>query len=228
MDKKIAVVTGGNRGIGLEVCRQLAKRGYAVVLGSRDLSKGEAAAAGLDGEVIAKKLEVSNPDDVKALATWVAEEYGRLDVLINNAGVNYDADEQATNVDLHQVRKTFEVNVFGAWQVAQAFIPLLKKSEYARLVNVSSGAGSLYEMRGGLPAYGVSKAALNALTRKLAAELKADGILVNAVCPGWTDTDMGGGGHPVSEGAAIVVWAATLDNNGPTNGFFRDGESIAW
>lgn len=126
------------------------------------------------------------------------------------------------------MRETLEINLLGAWQVAQAFFPLLKKSEQARLVNVSSGAGSLYEIKGGLLAYGVSKAALNALTRKLAAELKADGVLAYAVCPGWTDTDMGGGGHPVSEGTAIVVWAATLEGDGPTNGFFRDNESIAW
>ena len=225
---QLALVTGGNRGIGLEVVRQLAEQKYTVILGSRDKAKGEEAARGLEGDIVVKQLDVVDLAGVNALRDWVADEYGRLDVLVNNAAVNYDSGARALDVDLDEVRRTLETNLFGAWQTAQAFIPLLKKSEHGRLVNVSSGAGSFAEMGGGTPAYGVSKAALNALTVKLVAELEGDGVLVNAVCPGWTATDMGGGGRPVPEGAAGVVWAATLDEDGPTGGFFRDEERIAW
>jgi NAD(P)-dependent dehydrogenase (short-subunit alcohol dehydrogenase family) len=157
---------------------------------------------------------------------WAQDNLERVDVLVNNAAILYDTWERARDADLALVHQALETNLFGAWRVTQALLPLLSKSSNARIVNVSSGAGSLASMRGA-PAYSVSKAALNALTRLLAGELPQ--MQVNAVCPGWVATDMGGpGGRPVSEGAASVVWAAMLDRDGPTGGFFRDGVPLPW
>jgi NAD(P)-dependent dehydrogenase (short-subunit alcohol dehydrogenase family) len=214
----LALVTGGNRGIGLEVCRQLAARGYDVVMGSRDVERGRAA--GLDVDV--RRLDVADPASVAALRL------DRCDVLVNNAAVHYDTWQHAATADLDVVTDALETNLLGAWRMTLALLPLLRESPRARVVNVSSGAGSITTLSGGgAPAYCVSKAALNALTRMLAADLRP--ILVNAVCPGWVATDMGGpGGRPVSEGAAGVVWAATLPDGGPTGGFFRDERPIAW
>jgi NAD(P)-dependent dehydrogenase (short-subunit alcohol dehydrogenase family) len=154
---------------------------------------------------------------------------GRLDVLVNNAAIHYDTWQQALGADLDVVREALETNTFGAWRTCRAFVPLLRRSDHGRIVNVSSGAGSLASMGGGTPAYNDSKVALNALTRMLAAELRGTGVLVNAVDPGWTATDMGGlGGRSVEDGAAGVVWAATLPDDGPTGGYFYDGEAEAW
>ncbi|MFJ5711364.1 SDR family oxidoreductase [Streptomyces sp. NPDC093105] len=229
----VSLVTGGNRGIGRETARQLAALGHTVLLSARRPEDAERAVAALAPEVpgtlVPCRLDVTDAEDVRALARRVEEEFGRLDVLVNNAAVNYDTARRAATVDLDEVRHTLETNLFGAWRTAQAFLPLLRRSPRPRVVNVSSESGSLASMSGGTPAYGVSKAALNALTRKLADELRADRILVNAVCPGWIATDMGGpGGDPVDEGAASVVWAATLPDSGPTGGFFRHGEPLAW
>lgn len=226
----MAVVTGANRGIGLGVARQLAKLGYSVALGSRDLSKGESAAGSIGSHlVVPVQLDVADAASVEAAAAAVEERFGRTDVVVNNAAILYDTENRAESVDLDVVRRGFETNLFGAWRTAQAFLPLLRRSEHGRIVNVSSGAGSLSSMGGGTPAYSASKAALNALTRLLAGELARDGILVNSVCPGWVATDMGGvGGRPVEEGAASVVWAATLPDDGPTGGFFRDGRPVDW
>jgi NAD(P)-dependent dehydrogenase (short-subunit alcohol dehydrogenase family) len=230
MPESLAVVTGANRGIGREVVRQLAERGYTTILASRDSAKGERAAQDLGaGNVIAAPLDVSDDASVDAFATWLADEHGRCDVLVNNAAVDYDTDQRAATADLARVRDDLETNLFGAWRTTQALLPLLRASDHARVVNVSSGAGTLSDMSGGTPAYKLSKVALNALTRMLASELRGDGVLVNAVCPGWVATDMGGaGGRPVSEGAASVVWAATLPDDGPTGGFFRDGRPVPW
>ncbi|MFD0318609.1 SDR family oxidoreductase [Streptomyces flavalbus] len=228
----VAVVTGGNRGIGYEVVRQLAQRGHRVVLGSRDLAKGEAAAARLDprgSRVTAVQLDVADDASVAAMADRVTRELGRADVLVNNAAILYDTWAQARTADLDEVRRALETNLFGAWRTTQALLPLLRRSPHPRVVNVSSEAGALNWMSGGTPAYSVSKAALNALTRLLSGELGGrHRVLVNSVCPGWTATDMGGGGRPVPEGAAGVVWAATLPDDGPTGGFFRDGKPVAW
>lgn len=226
----IAIVTGANRGIGLEVCRQLARLNYTVILGSRDPAKGERAAAQLnDSRIILRQLDVSDADSIERLRDWVADEFGILDVLVNNAAIHYDTWQRAVNADLNVVQEAMETNVYGAWRMVQAFLPMLRKSQHGRIVNVSSEAGSLASMGGGTPAYSMSKAALNALTRMLAAELRSSHILVNAVCPGWVATDMGGsGGRPVHEGAASVVWAATLPDDGPTGGFFRDGKPLRW
>lgn len=250
-DAPIAVVTGANRGIGYEVVRQLAARGHLVVLTARDPARGAAAAARLDPSrpggldvpasadrrhggsctgvrVVPGELDVSHDGSAERLAARLAERFGRVDVLVNNAAIMYDTWASARSADLAAVRTAMQTNLFGAWRVTQALLPLLLRSAHPRIVNVSSGAGSITEMTGGTPAYSVSKAALNALTRLLADELRGDRVLVNAVCPGWVATDMGGGGRPVPEGAAGVVWAATLPDGGPTGGFFRDGRPIAW
>jgi NAD(P)-dependent dehydrogenase (short-subunit alcohol dehydrogenase family) len=225
----VAVVTGGNRGIGLEVCRQLAERGYEVVLGSRDLDKGREAAAALPGTVEARQLDVADAGSVRDVADWVREHFGGCDALVNNAAIEYDTDQHAVRADLDRARRAMETNLFGAWSLTLALLPLLHESPHPRVVNVSSGAASLADMGAGTPAYHVSKAALNALTRTLGAELRAAGVLVNSICPGWTATDMGGGaGRPVAEGAASVVWGVTLPDDGPTGGFFRDGRPLEW
>jgi NAD(P)-dependent dehydrogenase (short-subunit alcohol dehydrogenase family) len=228
----IALVTGANRGIGLEVVHQLAKRGMRVVLGARDQAKGEIAARSLTQKglsVFPCQLEVTDQQSIDRLCADVTTNFGRLDILVNNAAILYDTWQQATTADLNVVHTALETNLFGVWRMCQAFLPLLRQSDAGRIVNVSSESGSLASMGGGTPAYSVSKAALNALTRILAAELAGAGILVNAISPGWVATDMGGtGGRPVSEGAAGIVWAATLPDDGPTGGFFRDGKSLPW
>ncbi|WP_345282803.1 SDR family oxidoreductase [Streptomyces gulbargensis] len=229
----VSLVTGANRGIGRETARQLAALGHTVLLCARRQADAERAAADLaldgPGTWMPYRLDVTDAAGVTSLAHQLEADFGRLDVLVNNAAINYDTDQRAVSADLDDVRRTLETNLFGAWRTAQAFLPLLRRSARARVVNVSSGSGSLEHMSGGTPAYGVSKAALNALTRKLADELAPERILVNAVCPGWIATDMGGpGGGPVEQGAAGVVWAATLPDSGPTGGFFRDGEPLAW
>jgi len=230
----VAVVTGGNRGIGLEVCRQLAGLGYAIALGSRDLRRAELAAKEIDSEgerIRPCHIEVDNSVNVAALGDWVRERYGRLDALVNNASTPPDLWAIAGNTDLSPVAEALDVNLFGAWRVTQTLLPLLRSSPRPRVVNVSSEGGSIALMRGGRPAYSVSKAALNALTRLLAAELYRDGILVNAVCPGWTSEGGGGaqgGGRSYAQGAASVVWAVTLPNGGPTGTFTRDGRELPW
>ena len=230
-DGVVALVTGANRGIGAEVARQLAGRGMAVILGSRSLEKGERAAEGLRGEgldVLARELDVSDDGSVRKLAARVEEEQGRLDVLVNNAGILYDTWQRPLEADLDVVREALETNTFGAWRTSRALVPLMRQNGYGRIVNVSSGAGSLSSMGASTPAYNVSKVALNALTRMLGAELRSTGILVNAVDPGWVAPDLGGhGGRPEEEGARGVVGAATLPEDGPTGGFFRDGEPDA-
>jgi NAD(P)-dependent dehydrogenase (short-subunit alcohol dehydrogenase family) len=216
----------------LATCRQLADRGFDVVLGSRDLGKGRRAAQAIGstaGRVLPFQLDVADDASVRRLAEDVARELGGADVVVNNAAILYDTWARGVDADLAEVHEAMEVNLFGAWRMAEAFIPLLRRSEHGRIVNVSSQGGSLASMSGGAPAYSISKAALNGLTRVLAAELRGDGILVNSICPGWVATDMGGpGGRPVEEGAASVVWGALLPDDGPTGGFFRDGRPLPW
>ncbi len=227
---RVALVSGGNRGIGLEIVRQLAERGLTVVLGSRDGEQGRAAAAGLSGGVVVRQLDVADPESVDRLSRSVEEEFGRLDVLVNNAGITNDEGQRGVNADLERVREALETNLLGAWRLCEAAIPFMRRHGYGRIVNISTGMAALEDMGGGSPGYRVSKTGLNALTRILASELRGSGILVNSVCPGWVQTDMGGSRapRPVEEGAEGAVWAATLPNNGPTGGFFRDRRPVPW
>jgi NAD(P)-dependent dehydrogenase (short-subunit alcohol dehydrogenase family) len=230
--KKVALVTGANRGLGLETCRQLAQLGITVIMGSRDFTKGKAAAKqlierGLD--IIVYELDVSDQSHMGRIAHQIEQRFGRLDVLVNNAAILYDTWQSAVNADLNVVNQALTTNLFGPWKLSQVCIPLMKRNKYGRIVNVSSGAGSLHYMTSGSPAYSVSKAALNAFSRVLAADLHGTGILVNSVDPGWVATDMGGGGgRPVGVGAKGIVWAATLPGNGPSGGFFFDGKPAPW
>ena len=227
---RVALVSGGNRGIGLEIVRQLAERGLTVVLGSRDGEQGRAAAAGLSGGVVVRQLDVADPESVDRLSRSVEEEFGRLDVLVNNAGITNDEGQRGVDADLERVREALETNLLGAWRLCEAAIPFMRRHGYGRIVNISTSMAALEDMGGGSPGYRVSKTGLNALTRILASELRGSGILVNSVCPGWVQTDMGGSRapRPVEEGAEGAVWAATLPNTGPTGGFFRDRRPVPW
>ncbi|MFF5183487.1 SDR family NAD(P)-dependent oxidoreductase [Streptomyces sp. NPDC000345] len=225
----IALVTGANRGIGHEVSRQFLGLGWTVLVTARSERAAAEAAARLGAGAHPLRLDVTSAVDAEAAAGVLRERFGGLDVLVNNAAIAYDTWQRAADADLDVVREAMETNLYGPWRLVQAVLPLLRASGRPRVVNVSSEGGSLAGMTGGTPAYSVSKAALNALTRMLAGELGADGVLVNSVCPGWVATDMGGpGGRPVAEGAAGIVWAATLPDDGPTGGFFRDGHALPW
>jgi len=231
---KIAVVTGGNRGIGFETCRQLAKQGLHVVLTSREPEKGQRAVETLSSEglnVIHHPLTVTDADSVAQLAAFLQDEFGRVDALVNNAGVYLDAEGSSVfEAEIDTLRQTLETNVYAPLQLAQAIVPMMRQQNYGRIVNVSSGMGQLTQMGGGAPGYRLSKTALNALTRILAAELEGTNILVNSVCPGWVRTDMGGESAPRSpeQGADTIVWLATLPDGSPTGGFFRDRAPIPW
>jgi NAD(P)-dependent dehydrogenase (short-subunit alcohol dehydrogenase family) len=232
---RVALVTGANRGIGLEIARQLSQKRIRVIMGARNLSQGKAAAKTLslnNANIFAVELDVTREDTVERLTRKVASDFGRLDILVNNAGILIDESDRPTETKLEMVSSTLETNLVGSWRLCQAFIPFMKRNNYGRIVNVSSGAGSLTEMPESLyaPAYSISKTALNALTIMLATELRSANILVNAVCPGWVRTDMGGKNAPrsVEEGADTAVWLATLPDNGPTGGFFRDRTKIPW
>ena len=227
-----AIVTGGNRGIGLEVCRQLADLGHRVILTARDRSKAETAAGSLasSGSVSAAQLDVTNAQSIRALAAQLADRRIDVDILVNNAAILLDEGIGIVGLEIDDQRKTVEANGFGAVAVAQAFVPGMVARRYGRIVNVSSEAGQLASMGTYAPAYSMSKAALNAFTRQLAAATRGSGVLVNSACPGWVRTDMGGAGAPrsVQEGADTIVWLATLGVKGPTGGFFSDRKAIAW
>jgi NAD(P)-dependent dehydrogenase (short-subunit alcohol dehydrogenase family) len=231
MDQRTAIVTGGNRGIGLEVCRQLAGLGYLVVLTSRDESRGRTAVAKLKNtNLVYHPLDVTRQDSVNVLRDFVAREFGRCDVLVNNAAIYIDGSRNVLNVKMDTVRETFETNVIGAWMMCQAFAPMMVKQNCGRVVNVSSQSGQLSSMGSSTPAYNASKAALNAITVMVASAMRGKNVLVNSVCPGWVKTDMGGPGAPrsVEQGADTIVWLATLPDGGPTGGFFHDRERIEW
>lgn len=232
----IAVVTGAYRGLGLETCRQLAEKGYSVVLTARREPEGRSAveALGAQGlDVAFQPLDVLSEDSRRQLAAAIEQRHGRLDVLVNNAGIFPDPPPGSSgasvfDASLDAIRQGFETNTVAALRLCQLMIPLMKGQ--GRVVNVSSGMGQLSEMNGCCPGYRLSKTALNAVTRIFADELRGTGIKVNSVCPGWVRTEMGGEAAPldVSEGARGIVWAATLANDGPSGGFFRHGEPIAW
>ena len=241
--KKVALISGANKGIGLETARQLGKQGITVLLGARDLAKGEAAAAKLKSEGIdaqAVKLDVVNSADIKAVAEKIEKEFGKLDILVNNAGVAFDpigGNTTSTTSD-DKLRKTFDTNFFAVVAVTQAMLPLLKKSDAGRIVNVSSILGSLtlhatdgspiYEAK--MFAYNASKTALNAFTVHLAHELKGTKIKVNSAHPGWVKTDMGSAAAPmeIEDGAKTEVALATLGADGPTGGYVHLGETLPW
>ncbi|HWN81581.1 MAG TPA: SDR family oxidoreductase, partial [Candidatus Udaeobacter sp.] len=223
-----ALVTGGNRGIGLEVCRELGRQGYRVVFAGRDLKLAERAAADLaTGEIVPHQLDVTDPRSIARLE----RELDRVDVLINNAAVYLDEGRSVLEVEPEVFRVTYETNLIGPLALCQAFLPGMIERGYGRVVNVSSGAGEFGSMRDDTPAYRVSKAALNALTLILAdAARRAPDVLVNAVCPGWVKTRMGGSAAPRTpeQGADTIVWLATHPAGGPTGGFFRNRKPIPW
>ena len=231
----VALVTGANRGIGREVARQLAQSGYEVLLSARDAGKAERAARELaqdtGGALRAVQLDVSDAGSVQRVAARLHDDPGRLDVLVNNAGVGTDWGVSGTDPDFDAIQAALETNFYGAYRLTVALLDLLRLSEHPRVVNVSSGMGGVAEMGGWSPGYRVSKAALNAMTRILSTELKEQGVIVNSACPGFVNTDMGGqfgAKKSVQDGAAGIVWLATLPDDGPTGGFFRDGKAVAF
>jgi NAD(P)-dependent dehydrogenase (short-subunit alcohol dehydrogenase family) len=231
--KKIVLVTGANRGLGLETVLQMLLLDYTVILTSRNAEKGKKAYASLKekfANTYFHQMDVSSISSVQECFEYVKAEHGQLDILINNAAINYDTWQNVLNANLEECKTTLDINIFGPWRVVKIFAPLLNKSSFGRIVNVSSGSGSLNNGESGAPGYSISKAGLNMLTKKMANVLSPKGVLVNAVCPGWVRTDMGGPNatRPLGEGAKGIVWAATLPNDGPTGGFFRDGQKIAW
>ena len=232
--KKIAIVTGGNRGIGREIARQLMKADMYVVIGCRSEPKCAMAVDDLqrDGANIAGfQLDVNDTNSVRRFVEHVEKAHGKPAILVNNAGVYPEETESKVEDTPTSVwRETFETNLFGAVRMCREVLPLMKKLRYGRIVNISSGLGQLHQMGEGSPAYRVSKAALNALTKTLAAEVAGSGILVNSMSPGWVRTDMGGEEAPrsVEEGAETAVWLSLLPSNGPTGQFFRDRKPIPW
>jgi NAD(P)-dependent dehydrogenase (short-subunit alcohol dehydrogenase family) len=231
----VALVTGANRGIGHEVARQLAKGGYEVLLSGRDGEQAAAAAHELaestGRKVRALVLDVSDAHSIAAAVEQVRSDPGRLDVLVNNAGIGSDFGVAGVAPDFDAIQRALDTNFYGAYRLTVALLDLLRQSAHPRIVNVSSGMGGVSEMGGWSPGYRVSKAALNAMTRILSTELKDEGFLVNSACPGFVNTDMGGpmgATKTVQDGAAGVVWLAELPDEGPTGGFFRDGKAIAF
>jgi NAD(P)-dependent dehydrogenase (short-subunit alcohol dehydrogenase family) len=228
---RVVLVSGGNRGLGREIASELAQQGHHVVIGSRNLRRGEETADQLGNGVVARQLDVTDEESIAACVASVEEKHGRVDVLVNSAGaIGGGWSTHAVDVDLDEVRDTLETNLYGAWRLIQATLPLMRRSGYGRVVNISSGMGQLAEMGGHSPAYRLSKTGLNALTRMLDAELQGENVLVNSCCPGWVQTDMGGANAPrsVEEGADTAVWLATLPDDGPRGGFFRDRKPIPW
>jgi NAD(P)-dependent dehydrogenase (short-subunit alcohol dehydrogenase family) len=230
---KIAAVTGGNKGIGLAICRQLGRLGVDVILTAREEAKGKNAREELRKEGVHVRfhpLDVDDPASIRRFREFVEKEFGRMAILVNNAGVNIDADKTGEEVDIETVSRTVRTNVYGPLLMCQTFLPLMRRRNYGRIVNISSMMGSLTEMAGGYPAYRMSKTALNAVTRVLAYETMGTNIMVNSMCPGWVRTDMGGpeAERSVEEGADTAIWLATLPDGGPTGGFFRDRKPVPW
>jgi NAD(P)-dependent dehydrogenase (short-subunit alcohol dehydrogenase family) len=232
---KIALVTGANRGIGQQICADLAAKNIQVILTSRDLQKGEAAAQIIRAsqpqvQIVVQQLDVTSDESVNALHDFVLKTYGRLDILVNNGAILIDDDVSIFNLDIPRLQATLEANLYGPLRLCQAFIPLMQTNGYGRVVNVSSEMGQLSDMGVGTAAYRISKTALNSLTTIFAAEVGRGNIKINCCTPGWVRTDMGGpSAHKsVAEGADTPVWLATLPDDAPTGQFFADREIIAW
>lgn len=233
MTNRISVVTGGNRGIGLEICRQLAALGIKVILTARSSPAGEAAAAGLLAQgfdISFHQLDVTERDSIAQLTQELGREGGRIDILVNNAGIYLDRDISPLEVELAMLRSTMETNVYGPLRLSQSLIPIMRRNRYGRIVNISSQMASLTEMSSRALAYRTSKTALNVVTRILANEVRSDNILVNSVDPGWVRSDMGGqaASRSLAEGADTATWLATLPDDGPTGGYFRDRRPRPW
>jgi NAD(P)-dependent dehydrogenase (short-subunit alcohol dehydrogenase family) len=234
MSQRIAVVTGGNKGIGLEICRQLARRGVNVVLTARDPARGLRAVQALQGErlnVVFHPLDVTDEASVAALRGYMVSVHRRCDILVNNAGISLRGSARSVlSTAFVDFETTLQTNFYGALRMCQALVPLMVNRRYGRVVNLSSGMGQLDEMADGWAAYRVSKTALNALTRMVSSATHGRGVLVNSVCPGWVRTDMGGPGasRSVEKGAQTAVWLALLPDDGPSGSFFRDRHPIPW
>jgi NAD(P)-dependent dehydrogenase (short-subunit alcohol dehydrogenase family) len=224
----VALVTGSSRGIGFEVAKQLAARGYRVIVTSRDQEAAAAAAAKIGRDAIAHALDTSDESSIRELAAWITRDVGQLDVVVNNAAILLDEGGGILDTSAETFETTMRTNALGPLLVTQSLVPLLRRSKSARVVNVSSGAGQISKMSGYAPAYSISKATLNAITVMLAHALPH--ARVNCVDPGWVRTDMGGphATRSVEEGAETIVWLATLPDDGPTGGFFHDRRRIAW
>jgi NAD(P)-dependent dehydrogenase (short-subunit alcohol dehydrogenase family) len=229
---KIALVTGSNKGIGFEICRQLAKNNVQVILTSPDPELGLEACETLSKEGLQldyHQLDVTDEQSIQEMVDYVESKYGQLDILVNNAGILLDRGSVFTT-DINTIRQTMETNVYGPLLLTQKLIPLMEKHNYGRIVNISSGMGQLSDMNGGVTAYRISKVSINALTRMIAYELQGTNILVNTMCPGWVRTDMGGADATRSpeEGADTAVWLALLPDDGPSGKFFRDRQEFPW
>lgn len=228
---KTVLITGGNRGIGFETARQLAGRGFHVVIGARSEQQGQKASRELNavGKVSLLTVDVSDSKSIVAAASKFAS-IGQLDVLINNAGIYPDEGVSILTISRERMATTFQTNTFGALEMTQAFVPYLKKSPAGRVINVSSGYGQLDGLSANVPSYCLSKFALNGVTIMLAEALKEHGIAVNSMCPGWVRTDMGGSTAPrsVEEGADTAVWLASEADQNFTGKFFRDRKEIPW
>lgn len=231
---RVALVTGANRGLGFETARQLLAKGLSVVLAGRDAAALDRAHRNLAEQdqhrAVTVQMDVTRVESITAAQRAVTEQVGSVNVLVNNAAVLLGENDDVLSIPADDYQRTFQTNVFGVIEVCRAFVPGMARAGYGRIVNVSSGAGQLATMSAYAPAYSMSKAAVNAFTRILADSYRADGVLVNAVDPGWVRTDMGGPSAPRSpqEGADTIVWLATLRDGGPTGGFFRDRRGIEW
>lgn len=232
-EQRLALVTGGNKGIGFEVCRQLGKLGYRVLLTARNPNKGHQAVAVLLSEDLVVDfcpLDVSQEASIAQVVLFVQQNYKRLDVLVNNAAVHLDRDQSIATLPLDVLRQTLEINTLGALRLCQEFLPMMKRRRYGRIVNVSSAMGQHARMRANSSAYRLSKDAMNAITQMLADSIQIPDILINACHPGHVRTDMGGKSAPrsVEQGADTIVWLATLPAGGPTGGFFYDRAPLDW
>ena len=232
--QRVALVTGANRGLGLETSRQLLAKGLTVVMAGRDEAALARARAELgkdeQSRAVLVRMDVTDSRSILDVHRTIREREGPVDVLVNNAAVLLSENDDVLSIPTDAYRRTFDTNVFGVIDVCRAFAPDMAQRRYGRVVNVSSGAGQLATMSTYAPAYSMSKTALNAFTRILAATYKGSGVLVNAVDPGWVRTDMGGPSAPrsVQQGADTIVWLATLPDDGPTGGFFHDRRAIQW
>lgn len=229
---RIAVVTGANRGLGFATASELGRRGYHVIVTARRAGNARDAAVALGGEgtFYPAELDVSSDESVDALFDRLDREHGRIDVLVNNAGTMFEPrGASVADIPASLLARAFDNNTLSAYRMCQKAVPRMNRAGFGRIVNVSSGMGGLTEMGAGHPAYRASKAALNVVTRVFAHEVEGD-VKINSVCPGWVRTDMGGPNatRSIDEGIRGIVWAATLPPDGPSGGFFRDAEAIAW